>query len=73
VPPDETEPKADETLNTLDEPFVEEEITRPDHPRASVLCPECGGGNLPDNEVCTTCWGLERVNKEAFERWKRRR
>lgn len=57
----------------LDEPFEEEEITAPDHPRASIICPECGGGVTVDGMTCTTCWGVSRIDKEAYDRWKRRR
>jgi hypothetical protein len=60
---------------TLDEPFSEEEeeTTSPDHRKASVVCPHCGGGHLASGMTCDVCWGVGKLNKEAFDRWKRRR
>jgi DnaJ-class molecular chaperone len=51
----------------------EEETTSPDHKRASVICPRCGGGMLPNKKTCALCNGQLRIDKETYKRWRKRK
>jgi hypothetical protein len=66
MPPDITKP---------DDPFFDEdeETTNPDAPRASSICPRCGGGVLPNGARCGLCDGDGRINKETYEQWRKKR
>lgn len=69
--PDEDDKKPDELLSTLDDPFGEEETTSPDHKKATVICPACNGKESA--MTCDTCWGKLRIDKETYDRWRRRK
>jgi DnaJ-class molecular chaperone len=49
----------------------DEETTSPDHDRASVICPHCGGvGKLEDGKKCDVCRGECVLDKKAYDRWR---
>jgi hypothetical protein len=76
MPPDDEDKKQKKrkAINDLDDPFDDdEEVTEPSHSRASVICPRCGGGALPNGVVCGLCKGQSRIDKETYDRWRKRK